>query len=49
MFNTPDGCPDIWNEDNCECPECGANMYIELGSTVLECSECEHEIDTRAE
>ncbi len=28
------------------CPECGANMYIELGSTILECSECENTIET---
>jgi len=34
------------NEDSVSCPECGANMYIELCSTVLECSECDHTIDT---
>jgi len=30
------------------CPECGENMYQELGSTILECAslECSHTIDT---
>ena len=28
------------------CPECGANMYIELGETDLVCSECDCTIDT---
>ncbi len=28
------------------CPDCGANMYMELWSTVLECSECAYMIDT---
>jgi len=30
------------------CPLCGENMYMELGSTILECAseECDHTIDT---
>ena len=28
------------------CSECGANMYQELGSTILQCSECDHTFET---
>lgn len=34
------------NEEESICPECGANMYIELGETDLVCSECGNTIDT---
>ncbi len=27
------------------CNECGANMYIDDGSTIAECSECNNTLD----
>ena len=32
MFNTPDGCPDIWNEDNCECPVINNLIFFQYWS-----------------
>lgn len=37
---------DHCNTQESICPECNANMYIELCSTVLKCSECDHTIET---
>jgi len=37
---------DHCNTQESICPECHANMYIELCSTVLKCSECDHTIET---
>lgn len=34
------------NAEESYCPECGANMYIELGETKLVCCECDYTIDT---
>ncbi len=47
MFNTPEGCQDIWNVKESICPECGGNMYLDDDYvTVLSCSECNYTQDT---